>query len=65
MMKIYTVLYIIQIVALVLGLVCTIITTYRTKKAIDYMVHYNKSHGNNKNQVIREFKKIIKMLGGK
>jgi hypothetical protein len=34
-------------------------------KAIDYMKTYCRSHGSSKNNVTREFKKVIKILGGK
>lgn len=60
-----TILYIIQVVSLTIALACTIVMYKRMMKAYKYMFNYCKSHGSNKNQITREFKKVIKMLGGK
>lgn len=64
-MRLQTILYIIQVVSLTIALVCTIIMYIRMMKAYNYMSVYCKSHGSNKNQITREFKKVMKMLGGK
>jgi len=64
-MKMETVLYLVQVVSLLIALVCTIIMYTRMIKAYKYMFNYCKSHGSNKNQITREFKKVMKMLGGK
>lgn len=64
-MRMETVLYIIQIVSLVIVFICTVIMTTRVRKAFNYMVEYCKSRGSSKNNVTREFRKVIKMLGGK
>lgn len=60
-----TILYIIQVVSLLIALVCTIIMYTRMVKAYNYMSNYCKHHGSNKNQITREFRKVMKMLGGK
>ena len=64
-MKLYTILYIIQIVSLVIALVCTLVMTVRVKKAVSYMDNYIREHQNKKGIVSKEFRKVIKMLGGK
>lgn len=64
-MRIETVLYLVQVVSLLIALVCTIVMYVRMTKAYNYMSVYCKSHGSNKNQITREFKKVMKMLGGK
>lgn len=64
-MEFNTIMYIVQVVSLTIALICTIIMYSRTIKAINYMSTYIKSHGSNKNQITREFKKVIKILGGK
>lgn len=64
-MRMETVLYLVQVVSLFIALVCTIIMYGRMIKAYRYMFNYCKSHGSNKNQITREFKKVMKMLGGK
>ena len=60
-----TILYIVQVVSLLIALVCTIIMYTRMMKAYNYMSNYCKSHGSNKNTIAREFKKVMKILGGK
>lgn len=64
-MRIETVLYLVQVVSLLIALVCTIIMTIKVRKAYKYMSNYCKHHGSNKNQIAREFRKVMKMLGGK
>lgn len=64
-MKLYAILYIVQIVSLVIALVCTLVMTVRMKKAVNYMHTYVVEHQNKKGTVAREFKKVIKILGGK
>lgn len=64
-MRLQTILYIIQVVSLTIALVCTIIMYVRMVKAYKYMFNYCKSHGSNKNTITREFKKVMKILGGK
>ena len=64
-MKLYTILYIIQIVSLVIALGCTLVMTIRVKKAVSYMDNYIREHQNKKGIVSKEFRKVIKMLGGK
>ena len=64
-MRMETVLYLVQVVSLLIALVCTIIMYIRMAKAYKYMFNYCKSHGSNKNQITREFKKVMRMLGGK
>lgn len=64
-MRLQTILYIIQVVSLTIVLVCTIIMAFRVEKAYRYMSNYCKSHSSNKNTITREFKKVMKMLGGK
>ena len=60
-----TILYLVQVVSLLIALVCTIMMYMRMMKAFNYMSVYCKSHSSNKNQIAREFKKVMKMLGGK
>lgn len=60
-----TILYLVQVVSLLIALVCTIIMYTRMMKAYNYMKVYCKNHGSNKNTITREFKKVMKMLGGK
>ena len=60
-----TILYLVQVGSLLIGLICVVIMSTRMLKAIDYMKTYCKNHGSNKNNVTREFKKVIKILGGK
>lgn len=60
-----TILYIIQVVALTVALACTIVMYGRMMKALNYMVEYCNNRGGSKNNVTREFTKVIKMLGGK
>ena len=64
-MRIENVLYLVQVVSLFIALVCTILMYTRMMKAYNYMSAYCKGHGSNKNQITREFKKVMKMLGGK
>lgn len=64
-MRMETVLYLVQVVSLLIALVCTIIMYTRMIKAYKYMSVYCKKHGSNKNQITREFKKVMRMLGGK
>lgn len=64
-MRMETILYIIQVVSLTFVLAYTIVTAFRVEKAYRYMSNYCKSHGSNKNTITREFKKVMKMLGGK
>lgn len=64
-MRIENVLYLVQVVSLLIGLVCTIIMYTRMMKAYNYMSNYCKNHGSNKNTIAREFKKVMKILGGK
>lgn len=64
-MRMETVLYLVQVVSLLIALVCTIIMYTRMMKAYNYMSNYCKHHGSNKNTITREFKKVMKMLGGK
>lgn len=64
-MRMETVLYLVQVVSLLIALVCTIIMYTRIVKAYKYMFNYCKSHGSNKNQITREFRKVMKILGGK
>ena len=64
-MRMETVLYLVQVVSLLIALVCTIIMYTRMVKAYKYMSHYCKHHGSNKNQITREFRKVMRMLGGK
>ena len=60
-----TILYLVQVVSLFIALVCTVMMYMRMMKAFNYMSNYCKGHGSNKNQITREFKKVMKMLGGK
>jgi len=39
--------------------------TVRVKKAVSYMDNYIREHQNKKGIVSKEFKKVIKILGGK
>ena len=64
-MRIENVLYLVQVVSLLIALVCTIIMTIKVRKAYNYMSNYCKHHGSNKNQITREFRKVMKILGGK
>ena len=64
-MRIENVLYLVQVVSLLIALVCTIIMYSRMMKAFNYMSNYCKHHGSNKNQITREFRKVMKILGGK
>lgn len=64
-MRIENVLYLVQVVSLFIALICTVMMYMRMAKAFNYMSNYCKSHGSNKNQITREFKKVMKMLGGK
>jgi hypothetical protein len=64
-MRLQTILYIIQVVSLTIALVCMLVMIFRVRKAYKYMFNYCKSHGSNKNTITREFKKVMKMLGGK
>ena len=64
-MRLQTILYIIQLITLIAAFVCTLIMTIRMKKAINYMHAYVMEHQNKKGIVSKEFKKVIKMLGGK
>lgn len=64
-MRLQTILYIIQLITLIAAFVCTLIMTIRMKKAINYMVTYCESRGSSKNNVTREFRKVLRMLGGK
>jgi len=64
-MKLETILYIVQVVSLLIALVCVIISTIRTYKAVKYMKVYCESRGSSKNNVTREFRKVLRMLGGK
>ena len=64
-MRLQTILYIIQVVSLTIALVCTLVMTFRVKKAVNYMHAYVMGHQNKKGIVSKEFKKVIKMLGGK
>ena len=60
-----TVLYLVQVVSLLIALVCTIIMYTRMMKAYNYMKNYCNNHRSNKNTITREFKKVMKILGGK
>lgn len=60
-----TILYIIQVVSLTIALVCTIIMYTRMMKALNYMKVYCEKHNNKKSTIAREFRKVIKILGGK
>ena len=64
-MMLVTILYIIQVVSLVIALACTIVMYRRMVKALNYMTEYCSNRGGSKNNVTREFAKVIKMLGGK
>ena len=64
-MRIENVLYLVQVVSLLIALVCTIIMYTKMMKAYKYMSTYCKHHGSNKNQITREFRKVMKILGGK
>ena len=64
-MRLETILYLVQVVSLTIALVCTIVMYVRMMKAYNYMRVYCNTHGSNKNQITREFKKVMKMLGGK
>lgn len=64
-MKLYTILYIVQVVSLLIALVCTLVMTIRVKKAYNYMSSYIREHQNKKGIVAKEFRKVMKMLGGK
>lgn len=64
-MRLQTILYIIQVVSLTIALVCTLVMTVRVKKAVSYMDNYIREHQNKKGIVSKEFRKVIKMLGGK
>ena len=64
-MRMETVLYLVQVVSLFIALVCTIIMAIKVRKAYNYMKVYCNNHGSNKNTITREFKKVMKMLGGK
>ena len=48
MMKLETILYIIQIISLVIALICTLVMTVRMKKAVSYMDNYIREHQNKK-----------------
>jgi len=65
MMRLQAILYIIQIVSLTIALICTLVMTVRVKKAVSYMDNYIREHQNKKGIVSKEFKKVIKILGGK
>ena len=60
-----TILYLVQVVSLLIALICTIIMYTRMMEAYNYMKVYCEKHNSNKNQIAREFKKVMKMLGGK
>ena len=60
-----SILYLVQVVSLFIALVCTVMMYMRMMKAYNYMSVYCKSHSSNKNQIAREFKKVMKILGGK
>ena len=64
-MKLYTILYVVQIVSLVIALVCTVVMYTRMRKAYNYMATYCKKHNSKKNTIARELKKVMKILGGK
>lgn len=65
MMRLQTILYIVQVVSLTIALVCTLVMTIRVKKAVSYMDNYIREHQNKKGVVSKEFRKVIKILGGK
>ena len=65
MMKLETILYIIQVTSLVIALACTLIMMFRVRKAVSYMDNYIREHQNKKGIVSKEFRKVIKILGGK
>jgi hypothetical protein len=65
MMRLQTILYIIQVVSLTIALICTLVMTCRVRNAISYMNNYIREHQNKRGIVSREFKKVIKMLKGK
>jgi high-affinity nickel permease len=65
MMRLQTILYIIQVVSLTTALICTLVMTFRVNNAISYMNNYIREHQNKRGIVSREFKKVIKMLKGK
>ena len=60
-----TILYIVQVVSLLIALVCTIIMYTRMMRAYNYMKVYCEKHNSKKNTIAREFKKVMKILGGK
>ena len=64
-MKLETILYIIQIISLVIALVCTLVMMFKVRKAVSYMDNYIGEHQNKKGVVSKEFRKVIKILGGK
>lgn len=65
MMRLQTILYIIQVVSLTIALVCTIIMYTRMVRAYRYMKIYCEKHNSKKNTIARELKKVMKILGGK
>lgn len=60
-----TILYLVQVGSLFIALVCTVIMYTRMMKAYNYMKIYCEKHNSKKNTIAREFKKVIKILGGK
>lgn len=60
-----TILYLVQVVSLFIALVCTIIMYTRMMEAYNYMKVYCEKHNSKKNTIAREFKKVMKILGGK
>lgn len=60
-----TILYISQVVSLMIVIICTLVMIVRMKKAVTYMDNYIREHQNKNGIVSREFKKVMKMLGGK
>lgn len=64
-MKVELILYLIQIIPIIILFVCSYIVVCRNNNAIAYMETYIKEHQNKKGIVGREFRKVIKMLGGK
>lgn len=60
-----TILYLVQVGSLFIALICTVIMYTKMMKACNYMKIYCEKHNNKKSTIAREFKKVIKILGGK
>lgn len=61
-MEIKPIYYLIEAVLLIISLIAYLTLILKVRKASTYMREYCKTHGGNKSQVVREFKKVLKML---